>query len=189
MAKCKLTTSIGGKACEYSVAGASAIYYANWYPPVEGETAVANAIAYSTDTDGKIDKITLPTGEKFYKIDGADNTLSFSDVLLAGGNGGKYRQHTVNAVVNDLESSDETDALSLGKFIAIGFTKAGDIKLLGRTSGLSAPAGGTDYNSGAAEADATGWTLIHQGVSTETAPNVKDMAVIASQIQVEEIIP
>lgn len=164
----------------YAVAGASKMYLANWYPPVEGEAAVDNAIAYKKDADGYIEKVTLPTGESFYEIDGSDNTISFVDALLVGGNGGKYRQHTVNAVLNqyDKDVIDEGDALSLGRFVAVVIDKAGKARILGRTGGLGAPAGGFDYNSGAAEADATGWTIIQQGVSTEIAPILKDISAI-----------
>jgi hypothetical protein len=180
MAGCKLTKCLNNNTCEYAIAGARALYLANYYSPVLGSTSVANAIAYNFDTDGYIDSIKLPTDEAFYQIDGANNTISFTDALLAGGNGGKYRQHTVNATLSkmDLDVLDEGNALSLGKFIAIVVDNAGRIVVLGRTSGLSAPAGGFDYNSGAAEADATGWTIILQGTSMEIAPLVKNEAVI-----------
>lgn len=192
MAKgCKITKSLNGKNCDYSVAGISILYLANWYPPVEGEAAVAGAIAYKKDTDGYIESITLPTGEKFYEIKGEDGTISISDTLQLGGNGGKYRQHTVNATLgqNDVDVLDEGDALSLGKFIAISVDKAGQIRLLGRTGGLSAPAGGFDYNSGAAEADATGWTLIQQGTSIEIAPTLKNISVVTPIYEEAVVIP
>lgn len=180
MAGCKLTKSLDNKACEYAIAGARALYLANYHAPAEGETAVEGAITYQTGADGTIDKIILPTGEVFYKIEGADNTISFTDALLVGGNGGKYRQHTVNAVLNqyDVDVLNEGDAISLGRFIAVVIDNAGRPILLGRTGGLSAPAGGFDYNSGAAEADATGWTLILQGTSMEIGQILKDESVI-----------
>lgn len=146
----------------------------------EVPTAQENAIVYQTDADGYISNIVLPTGEKFFKVNGSDGTISFTDALLAGGNGGKYRQHTINAVLNqyDVDVLDEGDALSLGRFIAVVVDKSGVPRLLGRTGGLSAPAGGFDYNSGAAEADALGWTLIQQGTSREIAPILKDITVV-----------
>ena len=190
MAGCKITKSLDNKACAYAVAGAQAIYRANYYPPVEGTASVENAIAYEFDADGYISGIHLPTGESFYRIDGAVNTISFSDALLVGGNGGKYRQHTTNAVLDrfDIDILNEGDALSLGKFIDVVVDNAGRIVVLGRTNGLSAPAGGFDYNSGAAEADATGWTNIMQGSSMEIAPLVKSMAVITPIYQ-ETVTP
>jgi len=190
MPGCKLTKSLDNKECAYAVAGARALYLANYYGPVEGAEAVANAIAYQTDTDGYIDKITLPTGETFYKVLGAENTISFTDELLAGGNGGKYRQHTVNAVLNqyDIDVLNEGDALSLGNFIAVVIDNAGRPILLGRTGGLKAPAGGFNYASGAAQADATGWTIILQGSSMEIGPILKNEAVV-TPIYAEEVTP
>jgi hypothetical protein len=190
MAGCKLTKSLDNKACEYAIAGARAIYLANFHTPVEGEAAVDNAIAYQYDADGYISKITLPEGESFYEITGENNTISFTDALLAGGNGGKYRQHTVNAVLNqyDIDVLNEGDALSLGRFIAVVIDNAGRIIVLGRTGGLSAPAGGFDYNSGAAEADATGWTVILQGVSKEIGQLVLNPTVITPIYQ-ETVTP
>lgn len=187
---CKLTKSLDNKECKYAIAGARALYLANFFGPTEGDTAVENAIVYTIGTDGYVDKIVLPTGETFYKIDGADNTISFTDALLAGGNGGKYRQHTVNAVLNqyDIDVLNEGDALSLGRFIAVVIDNAGRPIILGRTSGLTAPAGGFDYNSGAAEADATGWTLILQGTSMEIGPILKDESVI-TPIYTETVTP
>jgi hypothetical protein len=187
---CKMTKSLNGKVCEYAVAGASKAWFANWFPPVVGATAVEGAIAYRVDTDGYVDKITLPTDEVFYEVLSADNTLSFSDGLLQGGNGGKYRQHSVNAVLNqyDIDVLNEGDALSLGKFIVVVLDNAGRYVLLGRTSGLKAPAGGFDYTSGAAEADANGWTIVQQGTSKEIAPLVKDMAVLTAAGIYEEVI-
>lgn len=182
---CKVTKSLNNKLCVYAVAGASKDYIANWYPAIDvaatpEPTPQDGVIQYVKDTDGYITEIILPTGETFYEINAADNTLSFSDALLVGGNGGKYRQQTVNAVLNqyDIDVLNEGDALSLGRFIHVVLDKASKARVLGRTGGLSAPAGGFDYNSGAAEADATGWTIIHQGISTEIAPILKDLSAI-----------
>ncbi len=193
MAGCKLTKSLENKKCAYAVAGARAMYLANYYGAVEGEAGdppEENAIVYVKDSDGLISEIILPTGEEWYIVDGANDTISFTDALLAGGNGGKYRQHTVNAVLNqyDLEVLNQGDALSLGRFVAIVVDNAGRSVLLGRTSGLVAPAGGFDFNSGAAEADATGWTIQLQGTSMEIGQLLKDESVI-TPIDETTIIP
>jgi hypothetical protein len=190
MAGCKLTRSLDSKICNYAIAGARNIWLANFYSPVDGASQVDNAIAYQTDADGYVIKITLPLNESFYKVNGETNTVSVTDALLEGGNGGKYRQHTLNYTLNqyDVDVLNEGDALSLGRFIAIVEDNAGRIMLFGRTGGLSAPAGGFDYNSGAAEADATGWTGILQGSSMEIAPLVKDVSVITPIYQ-ETITP
>lgn len=196
MAGCKLTKSLNDKLCEYAVAGASDLYLANYYPPViatgaEAPTAQANTIVYKLDDDGYVSTVVLPTGEKWFRVNGSDGTISFTDALLAGGNGGKYRQHTINAVLNqnDVDVLDEGDALSLGRFVGAVVDKGGVARLLGRTGGLSAPAGGFDYNSGAAEADATGWTIIQQGTSTEIAPILKSVAVLTPLFEDPVVTP
>jgi hypothetical protein len=180
MATCKLTKSINEAKCDYSIAGAQALYLANYFPPSDTTEAAAGQIGYTIDTDGYISAIVLPTGESWYEVKAEQDTLSFTDALLDGSNGGKYRQHTVNALLNrlDVDTLNEGDALSLGKFVGVVMDNAGRLILLGRLSGLKAPAGGFDYNSGAAAADATGWTLIQQGVSAEVAPIVKNLAVL-----------
>ena len=190
MTACKLTKSLDSKACEYSIAGARTIYLAIFFAPELNKESSGNTIAYQFDPDGYINEIHLPEGEHFYELSSENNTISFTDALLAGGNGGKYRQHTVNAVLNryDLDVLNEGDALSLGKFIAVVVDNAGRIILLGRTGGLSAPAGGFDYNSGAAEADATGWNITLQGVSMEIAPLLVDRWII-NPIYPESITP
>jgi hypothetical protein len=180
MASCKLTKSLDNKACEYAIAGANTLYLANYYPPVEGTDALANAIVYKYDDDGYISQMFLPEDEFFYEVSGENNTISFTDALLEGGNGSKYRQHTVNAVLDryDVDVLNEGDALSLGRFVAVVVDNAGRLMALGRTGGLGAPAGGFNYASGAAEADATGWTVILQGFSKEIAPLLKDITVV-----------
>lgn len=187
---CKLTKSLDKKTCSYAVAGARSLYLANYYPPVEGAAAVAGHIAYTFDSDGYLSGIVLPTGEKFFKVDGELNTISFGDELLVGGNGGKYRQHTVNSTIGryDIDMLAEGDALALGRFIAIVVDKAGRPICLGRVNGLAAPAGGNNYSSGAADADANGWTLIMQGTSTEIAPLLLNEAVI-TPIFSETVVP
>lgn len=194
MANCKLTKSLDNKVCEYAIAGARDLYLANYYganivteAPVE---PVPNAITYVVDTDGYITSIILPDGEDFYKVTGATNTISWTDALLVGGNGGKYRQHTVNAVLNqyDTDVLNEGDALSLGRFVAIVVDNAGRAVVLGRTGGVSAAANGFDYNSGAAEADATGWTVLLQGLSMEIAPLLLNEQVI-TPVQEDVVVP
>lgn len=184
MANCKLTKSLDNKQCEYAIAGARDLYLLNFHGAAIVTEAPAqpsdNQITYVIDADGFITEIIPPAGEAFYKVQGATGTISWSDALLQGGNGGKYRQHTVNAVLNqyDRDVLDEGDALSLGKFVAVVVDNAGRAVVLGRTSGLSATANGFDYNSGAAEADATGWTIVLQGTSMEIGPLLLNEGVI-----------
>lgn len=180
MAGCLITKSLNSRRCEYAVSGARFLYLANFYPAAEGDAAQGGVITYKTDASGYISKIYLPTGESFYEIKGEDNTISFQDALVEGGNGCKYRLHTVNAVLNqfDIDALNEGDALSLGRFIAVVIDAAGRVVVLGRTGGLAAPAGGFDYNSGAATTDSTGWTILLQGGSMEIAKLGIDASII-----------
>ena len=57
MAGCKLTKNLGGKECKYSIAGARAIYLANFFTAVGGTTSQTNKIAYEFDAQGYITAI------------------------------------------------------------------------------------------------------------------------------------
>lgn len=186
---CKLTKSINGKICEYEVAGARAVYLANYFPPVAGAASVAGKIAYTIGEDGIITSVKLPADEFFYQLEAATNSISFSDALLVGGNDNRYRQHTLNSVLNrmDVDVLNEGDALSLGKFVAFVVDNNGKVLVLGRLNGLKAPAGGFDYNSGAADADASGWTSILQGVSGELTKLVASEAALTPLYVAPEI--
>lgn len=187
MSGCRLTGNINKKKCEYAVAGIVALYLANYHKPVVGAAPVADSIAYEFDEDGVVTGIHLPEGEKFYKVGFEDGTGSWTDDLAQGGNGAKYRTHTVNLVNVQYDSDilNQVDALSLGKFVGVAIDKAGRRVILGRTGGLSATS--FNYASGAADADATGWTGALAGTSTEAAPLIKDDSVI-TPIQEDPVI-
>lgn len=160
MAGCKLTQNITKESCTYDVAGVAALYLLNYdrrtkYQPTDGSI---------------ITSITPVAGEKVYKIDFDNNTASFTDELAEGGNGGKYRTHTVNFTIGslDYEKLNAGDALSLGKFTAIVVDKNKNCFVLGRNNGLSATS--FNYESGAADADAKGWTVVMAGTEVEIAP-------------------
>ena len=179
MAGCKLQGNINSQKCEYAVAGLSAVYLANYYRPVEGDKIVEDAIAYEMDADGiTVTGIHLPEGEKFFKVGFEEGTGSWADDLAQGGNGGKYRTHTLNLINAQYDSNilNQVKAISLGKFIAIVVDKVGRRVVLGRTAGLSATS--WNYASGAADADATGWTGVFTGNSGEVAPLVQEDSVI-----------
>lgn len=161
MANCKLTQNISKKFCEYDVAGIAAIYLINHErdlgktDPVTGELTEFSAEATA------------------YKVDFADNTASFADELAEGGNGAKYRTHTLNFSIGSdgyKALNAEKDALSLGKFIAIVVDKNDNRFMLGRTNGLSATS--FNYESGSADADAKGWTVVMAGTEKESAPSI-----------------
>lgn len=196
---CKLTGSINGKTCTYTVSGARRLLLANWFrpveltgePPVGGEVPVANQIGYRRNTDGLITSIVLPPDEALYEMPVADQTVNYLDATLVGANGAKYRQHTVNAALSasPIEMLDQIDPLALGKFVAFVTRKDDIVKVLGRQNGLSAPANGADDSSGTAEADASGLTLILQGTAAEPAQIVSDESILDELVDVVVVTP
>lgn len=196
---CKITGSLNGRTCTYSVAGATDLLLANWYRPVEltgaapvgGEVPVAGQIGYRRDTDGNIVAVVLPPDEKLYRMPVADQSLNYLDATLVGANSAKYRQHTVNSILEaaPLDLLPTIDPLALGKFVAFVTRKDGIVKVLGRKGGLSAPANGADDSSGTAEADSSGFTLILQGSSDEAAPIVSDVSALEELVDVIVVTP
>ena len=171
MAGCKLTSNIKKDYCGYAVAGVKSVYLINHDSDVK----------YTFGTGDKAQEITaieMPDVTKAYKVEFVRNTASFSDELAENGNGGKYRTHTVNFSIDqyDYNLLNEGDALSLGKYTAIVVDKSGRTVILGRLNGLSATA--FNYASGAAEADAIGWTVTMAGTETEIGPLLESESVI-----------
>jgi len=173
MAGCKLTSNITKDNCVYNVAGIVALYLINYM----------RGIKY-TETDGKITAIALDEGVEgdleAFKVDFEKNTASISDDLAEGGNGGKYRTHTVNFTVSNYEyiALNQGDALSLGKFIAVVVDKNGQTFMLGRGNGLDATS--FNYASGAADADASGWTVVLAGTEKEIMRPLESESVVTA---------
>ena len=174
--KCKLTQSITKENCNYSVAGVKSIYLIN----LDSANKYTFDDTEASDTKGAIATIELPAGEKAFRVDFIDNTASFTDDLAVNGNGGKCRTHTVNFTIDNYtyEVLNTGDALSLGKFTAVVVDKNGKGIVLGRMNGLNATS--FNYASGAAEADATGWTVVMAGTEIEMAKPIKSESVITS---------
>ena len=174
---CRLTQSITKEECLYSVAGIKALYLLNYDSAIEYKTKGGTG-----DDKNYISQITLPTNDKAYKIDFVNNTASFSDELAENGNGGKYRTHTVNFTLEnyDYQTLNAGDGLSLGKFVAVLVDKKNNVVILGRNNGLSATS--FNYASGAAEADANGWTVILAGSELEIAQRLVDESVISTLV-------
>lgn len=170
MSGCKLTSKITKENCNYSVAGVKAVYLINYdsdntYTPDPATTAITAITLAGEDS-------------KAYKIDFIDSTASFSDELAVNGNGGKYRTHTVNFTLSEYNYNvlNQGDALSLGKFTVVVVDKSGRAIVLGRNNGLSATA--FNYASGAADADANGWTVTMAGTEIEIGPLLESESVI-----------
>jgi hypothetical protein len=109
--------------------------------------------------------------------------------LAVNGNGGKYRTHTVNFTLSEYDYNilNQGDALSLGKFTAVVVDKSGRIVILGRINGLSATA--FNYASGAADADANGWTVTMAGTEMEIGRLLESESVIKSIVDSTVVTP
>ncbi len=169
---CKLTSNITKKDCQYAVAGIKTVYLINYDP--------ANEYTFDDTDKTTISTIALADSAKAYRVEFLDNTASFSDELAQNGNGGKYRTHTLNFTLGsyDYELLNQEKALSLGKFTAVVVDKSGRAVVIGRNNGLSATS--FNYASGAADADATGWTVVMAGTEIEMGRLLKDEKVISS---------
>ena len=182
MAGCKLQSNITKANCQYAVAGIKAVYLFNY----DSENK------YTFGADDKKDVISaieLANAAKAYKVDFIDNTASFSDELAQNGNGGKYRTHTLNFTLREYDYTilNEGDALSLGKFTGVVVDKNNRVIMLGRNNGLTATS--FNYASGAADADANGWTVVLAGTEMEIGRLLEDEDVIKTVVDSTVVTP
>lgn len=145
MANCVLNSNLlRSNTCGYSLGEISRIYLAN-YDQVSAVTLASDA--------QQVDGITMASGGKFFQIDPAKNSATWTDELVVTDNGGKYRTHTINFNVLGTYNSvmaDALDALSLGKYIAVIKRSDETYVMLGRVSGVeatTATAGGSSDDS------------------------------------------
>jgi len=123
--------------CGYALKQITDIYLAN-YTQVGTEltTAAGSAIGES----GYI--VNAITGDtKWYHVEPAKDSSSYNDDLVIGGNGSKYRTHTMTFSFNSAYSEDVAmvlDKLSLGRFVAVLKLSDGNGVMLGRLTGLEA---------------------------------------------------
>ncbi len=171
---CKLTQSII-RDCDYNVAGIRRLYLFNY----------TEQATYTTDSDGVVSAITLPTGEKVYKMEFQDDSASFQDDLTVGSNDShKYRVPTVTFILNKL-SVDVLNKQIIYHWVhlfALIVDMNGDVTLLGSDNGLKATS--DNYTSGAAAGDANGWTVILTGREHSVLKKVEKEAVFTSLVDV-----
>lgn len=170
---CKLTANVNKTNCTYQTAGLLALYLINF------DTAIK--YTFEADNPNVIATIALALEtDKAFKLEFSEGSASFTDELAANGNGGKYRTHTVNFTLSEYDYNilNQGDALSLGKFTAVVVDKNRRCIVLGRNNGLSATS--FNYASGAADADASGWTTVLAGTEIEIGKLLKDESVISS---------
>lgn len=178
---CKLTSNITKENCNYDVAGVKAIYLYNYDS--------GNTYTPTSPLGVPITAITLVGEAKAYSIAFIENTASWTDDLAVNGNGGKYRTHTLNFTISDYDYQvlNQGDAISLGKYTAVVVDKKGNCVVLGRTNGLSATS--FNYASGAADADANGWTVVMAGTEIELGPKLEDETVIKEIVDTTVVTP
>lgn len=171
MANCSLNKNLTRETtCGYSLPEISEIFIANF-------NDVASAgVDYNCESGVTITGITMVTGgTKFYKIDPAKNSVTYTDELVVEDNGNKYRTHTITFNVAgkfDENMVCSVDALSLGKFFVVVHT-ADDVYLaLGRAVGMEASA-----QSVAGGGDTNGITVTLSANVTETAVPLSEAAI------------
>lgn len=123
------------EACGYSLKQITDIYLANY-------KEVDSALKESATFEGW--EITGVTGNcTWYHIEPAKDSTSYNDDLVIGGNGSKYRTHSMTFSFNgqyDADMAEALDMLSLGRFCAILHTSDGGYIMMGRLTGLEATA-------------------------------------------------
>lgn len=134
-----------GTACGYSLPQIVELYLANF------SDVTATTVGAPTAGQGlEVQSITMKESAKWYKVEPAVNSASWSDNLGVGGNGNKYKIHTVGFSYSSAYTSemvDNVDALALGKYVAVARMVDGSYIMLGRGAGLEAQADGVN-NSG-----------------------------------------
>ena len=152
MAVCKLAQDIlKSTFCGYSLKQIVELYLAN------AEDVTATTVGAPTEGKGvEVKTITMANEAKFYKIQPAKDTATFTDSLQVGDGGSKYRQSSITWNISGeytAEMVDVLDALSLGRFVIVAKLSDGSYIMFGRltpmeaeTSNLSSAAEATGFN-------------------------------------------
>ena len=154
MAVCKLAQDIlKSTFCGYSLKQIVELYIAN------AEDVTATTVGAPTEGEGKgveVKTITLAASAKFYKIEPAKDTATFTDSLQVGDGGSKYRQSSITWNISGEYTSemvDVLDALSLGRFVIVAKLSDGSYVMFGRltpmeaeTASLESAAEATGFN-------------------------------------------
>lgn len=116
--------------CGYSLKQITDIYLANF----------AELTGVQMDETGY--EVTGITGtSKWSHVEVAKDSASYNDDLVVGGNGSKYRTHSITFSFNGAYNKDLAailDTLSLGRFVAVCRLSDGNAIMLGRLTGLEA---------------------------------------------------
>lgn len=153
MAVCKLSNDIlRSTFCGYSLKQIVELYIAN------AEDVTGTTVGAPEEGEGGVEvkTITLAASAKFYKIEPAKDTATFTDSLQVGDGGSKYRQSSITWNISGeytAEMVDVLDALSLGRFIIVARLSDGSYVMFGRltpmeaeTASLESAAEATGFN-------------------------------------------
>ena len=152
MAVCKLAQDIlKSTFCGYSLKQIVELYIAN------AEDVTATTVGAPTEGKGvEVKTITLAASAKFYKIEPAKDTATFTDSLQVGDGGSKYRQSSITWNISGeytAQMVDILDALSLGRFVIVARLSDGSYVMFGRltpmeaeTASLESAAEATGFN-------------------------------------------
>ena len=137
MAVCKLAKDIlKSTACGYSLKQIVDLYLANY------EDITATTVGKPTEGDGvEVKTITLANQAKFYHIEPAKDTATYTDSLQVGDGGSKYRQTEITwniAGTYTPNMVDILDALSLGRYAIVARLSDGSYVMFGRLTPLEA---------------------------------------------------
>lgn len=179
--------------CGYSLKQITDIYLANYDEVVSFDseatgTTAEGKIAIQMDADGytvKTMTATASTGgttPKFARVEPAKDSSSYNDDLVVGGNGSKYRTHSITFSFNgaySAELAEVLDDLSLGRFIAVLKLSDNSYIMLGRLTGLEASAA-----SSLSEAAADG----QNGINVTLECNTVEPALVLSTEAVKTLL-
>ena len=152
MAVCKLAQDIlKSTFCGYSLKQIVELYIAN------AEDVTATTVGAPTEGKGvEVKTITMANSAKWYKIEPAKDTATFTDSLQVGDGGSKYRQSSITWNISGEYTSemvDILDALSLGRFVIVAKLSDGSYVMFGRltpmeaeTASLESAAEATGFN-------------------------------------------
>lgn len=183
--KCNLENDLErSTSCGYSLPQIVEIWLAN-------QSDLASDPTVGTPTGGsglEVQSITMKTtGEgasattaRWYKVEPAVNSASWSDNLGVGGNGNKYKIQSVGfsfSSAYDAGMVDTVDALALGKYIAVVKMVDGSYIMLGRVAGLEAQADGVNNSGTGDPTGEAGLVVTLTGNTVESALPLSEAAI------------
>lgn len=163
MAVCALDKDLlRSTSCGYSLPQIVTLYVAN--------LADVKTVDLSEPAKDEISGITMVSEDaKFYVIEPAKNSASFTDEYVTNDNGARYRTQTITFSVTgtyDKDKRNALDALSLGKYFVVAKTAEGSYIAFGRLTGLEASAAS---NAGGSADSTNGMTITLTADVTESA--------------------